>query len=145
MKISAFPLHVSLVLLGALLLVLISSAAPAGQQVQLTTKLHPNIEKIVGEISPANIEAIIRKLVSFGTRHTLSSQDDPARGIGAARRWIKEEFERYSRQSGGRLQVADDEFIQEPTRRVNRAVKLVNIVATLPGTQPESKDRFYVM
>ena len=129
------------------MLALISSAAPAeaGLQVQLTTKLNPNIEKIVGEISPANVEAIIRKLVSFGTRHTLSSQDDPARGIGAARRWIKEELERYSRQSGGRLQVTEDEFMQEPTRRVNRAVKLVNIVATLPGTQAEAKDRFYVV
>jgi len=147
MKISAFLLHVSPILSGALVLALISSAAPAeaGLQVQLTTKLNPNIEKIVGEISPANVEAIIRKLVSFGTRHTLSSQDDPARGIGAARRWIKEELERYSRQSGGRLQVTEDEFMQEPTRRVNRAVKLVNIVATLPGTQAEAKDRFYVV
>jgi Peptidase family M28 len=145
MKISAFSLKSSLVLSGALALALISFAEPAGLQIQLSTKSNPQIEQITGEISPANIEAIIRKLVSFGTRHTLSSQEDPARGIGAARRWIKEELERYSSQSGGRLQVTEDEFIQEPTRRVNRAVKLVNIVATLPGTQPESKDRFYVV
>jgi len=145
MKISAFPLQSFLFLSGALALVLVSFEAPAGQQVQLSMRLQPKIEKITGEISPANIEAIIRKLVSFGTRHTLSSEDDPARGIGAARQWIKEEFERYSRQSGGRLQVTEDEFIQEPSRRVSRAVKLVNIVATLPGTQPESKDRIYVV
>ncbi|MBO0800430.1 MAG: M28 family metallopeptidase, partial [Blastocatellia bacterium] len=108
-------------------------------------KLNPQIEKIVNEISPAQIEATIRKLVSFGTRQTLSSQDDPARGIGAARRWIKEEFERYSRESGGRLQVAEDEFIQQPARRVPHATKLVNIVATLPGEQADAKDRIYVV
>ncbi len=115
------------------------------QQVQLSSKLNPQIEKIVSEISPANVEAIIRKLVSFGTRHTLSSQDDQARGIGAAWRWIKEELERYSRESGGRLQITADEFIQQPTQRVRQEAKLVNIVATLPGVQPESKDRIYVV
>jgi hypothetical protein len=115
------------------------------QQALLSSKLNPQIEKIISEISPDRIEAIIRKLVSFGTRHTLSSQDDGGRGIGAARRWIKEEFERYSRESGGRLQVAEDEFIQQPTRRVREAVKMANIVATLPGSQPESKERVYVV
>jgi Peptidase family M28 len=119
--------------------------AAHAQQALLSSKLNPQIEKIISEISPARIEAIIRKLVSFGTRHTLSSQDDVGRGIGAARRWIKEEFERYSRESGGRLQVAEDEFIQQPTRRVREAVKMANIVATLPGSQPESKERIYVV
>ena len=45
------------------------------------------LQDILGEIDPARIEAIIAKLVSFGTRHTLSSQTDPVRGIGAARDW----------------------------------------------------------
>jgi Peptidase family M28 len=115
------------------------------QQALLSSKLNPQIEKILSEISPDRIEAIIRKLVGFGTRHTLSSQDDGGRGIGAARQWIKGEFERYSRESGGRLQVTEDEFIQQPTRRVKEAVKITNIVATLPGSQPESKDRIYVV
>lgn len=115
------------------------------QQAQISSKLNPQIEKIVNEISPASIEAVMRKLVSFGTRHTLSSQDDPARGIGAAWRWIKEEMERYSRESGGRLIVTTDEFIQQPTQRVPQATTLVNVVATLPGSQPESKDRIYVV
>jgi Peptidase family M28 len=119
--------------------------AVRAQQVLLSAKLNPQIEKILSEISHDRIEAIIRKLVGFGTRHTLSSQDDGERGIGAARRWIKEEFERYSRESGGRLQVTEDEFIQQPTRRVREAVKIANIVATLPGSQPESKDRIYVV
>lgn len=115
------------------------------QQVQTSSKLNPQIEKIVGEISAQNIEAIIRKLVSFGTRHTLSTQDDPNRGIGAARRWIKEEMDRYARESGGRLIVAEDEFMQSPTQRVPKEVKLVNVVATLPGVLAESKDRIYVV
>jgi Zn-dependent M28 family amino/carboxypeptidase len=125
---------------------LLTICLPSGaQQVQISSKPNPQIEKILGEISAANIEAIMRKLVGFGTRHTLSSQDDPARGIGAAWRWIKEEMDRYSRESGGRLIVTTDEFIQQPTQRVTQATKVVNIVATLPGSQPESKDRVYVV
>ena len=115
------------------------------QQVQISSRPSAQVEKILGEISVANIEAVMRKLVSFGTRHTLSSQDDPARGIGAAWRWIKGEMERYSRESGGRLMVAEDAFVQPPTNRVPREAKLVNIVATLPGSQAESKDRIYVI
>ncbi|HKQ77085.1 MAG TPA: M28 family metallopeptidase [Blastocatellia bacterium] len=115
------------------------------QQVQISTRPHPQVEKILGEISAGNIEAIVRKLVSFGTRHTLSSQDDPARGIGAAWRWIKAEMERYSRESGGRLIVTEDAFVQPPSNRVPREAKLVNIVATLPGSQAESKDRIYIV
>lgn len=128
----------------AIALVLCWPAARA-QQPQTSARLNPQIEKIVSEISPQNIEAIIRKLAGFGTRHTLSSQDDPQRGIGAARRWIKEELERYSRESGGRLQVSADEFIQPPAQRVPQAVKIVNVVATLPGAQAEARDRIYVV
>ena len=53
----------------------------------------PEIQKMVREVSARNIEASIRKLVSFGTRNTLSDQDNPTRGIGAARDWIFSEFE----------------------------------------------------
>jgi len=119
---------------------------PAGAgQAQIPPRLNPQIEKIVAEISPANIEAGVRKLAGFGTRHTLSDQESPTRGIGAARRWIKAEMERYSRESGGRLEVAEDEFIQPPANRVPQATKLVNVVATLPGARPESRDRIYVV
>lgn len=136
-RITILPLSVAL---------LLTICLPSGaQQVQISSKPNPQIEKILGEISAANVEAIMRKLVGFGTRHTLSSQDDPARGIGAAWRWIKEEMDRYSRESGGRLIVTTDEFIQQPTQRVPQAAKVVNVVATLPGSQPESKDRVYVV
>jgi len=52
------------------------------------------IVRIVDEISPQRIEATIRKLVSFGTRNSLSETQSDVRGIGAARRWIKAELER---------------------------------------------------
>ena len=133
--------------LALICLLLLSTPWPRGnaQQVQFPSKLNPQIEKIVSEISPTNIEATIRKLVSFGTRHTYSDPDNPTRGIGAARRWIKSEFDRYSKESGGRLQVTEDEFIQPAGGRSPKEAKLVNIVGTLPGTQPESKDRLYVV
>ena len=69
------------------------------------------------EISAKNIEATIRKLVSFGTRHTLSETESEKRGIGAARRWLEEEFDRYGKDSGGRLQVAMEAFAQPPDER----------------------------
>ncbi|MEN3330889.1 MAG: hypothetical protein V7641_254 [Blastocatellia bacterium] len=110
-----------------------------------TDKLNPQIQKIVREISAANIEATIKKLVSFGTRHSLSDTASDTRGIGAARRWIKSEFERYSKDSGGRLQVEFDEFTQPAVARVPKPTQIVNVVATLPGRQAESKDRLYVV
>jgi hypothetical protein len=105
----------------------------------------PQIEAIVREISAARVEATIRKLVSFGTRHALSTTTSPDRGIGAAREWIKAELESYSRESGGRLQVAFDAFHQPPARRLPDGAEIVNVVATLPGAQPEAKDRVYVV
>ncbi|HEV8185589.1 MAG TPA: M28 family metallopeptidase [Chthoniobacterales bacterium] len=97
------------------------------------------------EISAKNIEATIRKLVSFGTRHTLSDATSETRGIGAARRWIQSELERYSKDVDGRLEVMMDEFTQPPGERNPEPVQVVNVVATLPGSQPESRDRMYVV
>ena len=104
------------------------------------------IEKLVAEISPARIEASLRQLVAFQTRHTLSATDQPATGIGAARNWIKAELERASRESGGRLQVAFDGYRQTPLPpRVLREVDIVNVVATLPGRQTGAAARVYVV
>src|ERR1051326_7936834 len=110
----------------------VASAAPA-------PKSNPQIAGVVREISPQKIEASIRKLVSFGTRHTLSDATSETRGIGAARRWLQTEFERYAKECDGRLQVTMDEFIQPPGERNPQAVPVVNVVATLPGEQAESR------
>ena len=67
------------------------------------SKRNVQIAEGLREISAKNIEATIRKLVSFGTRHTLSSQTDPKRGIGASLRWAEQEFRRYSKACGSCL------------------------------------------
>lgn len=106
----------------------------------------PQIEAILHDISSDRIEATIQKLVSFKTRHTLSATDRPNEGIGAARNWIKAELERYSRESGGRLQIAFDAFHQPPVApRIPAGADIVNVVATLPGEQPGAKGRYYVV
>jgi len=101
------------------------------------------IPEMLSKISAQRIEANIRKLVSFGTRNSLSDPNDEKRGIGAARRWIKSELERCS--EGTPLEVAFDEHLVQPGSRVPKPTRFVNVVATLPGTQPESRNRIYVV
>src|SRR5690349_21125174 len=101
------------------------------------------IEKLLGDVSQARIEANIRKLVSFGTRNSLSDTQGETRGIGAARRWIKAELERCG--TGTRMKVEFDTHHVESGSRIPRPVDFVNVVATIPGTQPESRARTYVV
>jgi hypothetical protein len=103
------------------------------------------IARIVSEIDARNIENTIRKLVSFGTRNTLSDQSDPNRGIGAARDWLYREFLKAVQQSGGRMTVEKQTFEQPKAIRVPQPTMLTNIVATLKGTQTESNNRVYVV
>lgn len=106
----------------------------------------PQIAEMVRRVDARRIESDIRRLAAFGTRHTLSETESDTRGIGAARRWLRDEFQRISRQSGGRLRVELDGYRQEPDgKRITRPVEIVNVVATLPGSQPESTDRVYVV
>jgi hypothetical protein len=110
-----------------------------------TAKRQADIDAIVRDISPQRIRAHVEKLVSFGTRHTMSETESNTRGIGAARRWIKSELERCGAAAGGRLQVAFDSHAHPVMARLSRPTEIVNVVATLPGTQPEAKDRIYVV
>ncbi len=87
----------------------------------------------------------MRKLVSFGTRNTLSSQDDPKRGIGAARDWIFAEMQRYAAESGGRMRVELQSFEQPRAGRMPRPVKITNVLAWLDGTQPNPEKRLFVV
>jgi hypothetical protein len=116
-----------------------------GQRRSPQARGNPDIPKIVSEISARNIEATIRKLVSFGTRNTLSDQNNPTRGIGAARDWLYAEFQKAAAQSDGRMTVEKQTFEQPKAARVPELTMLTNIVATLKGTQPESVDRVYVV
>ena len=84
--------------------------------------------------SPARIEADIRTLVGFGTRHTLSETESETRGIGAARRWVKAEFEKISAECGGCLEVFYvSDFVEGETRIPDRT-EVVNVVAVQRGT-----------
>jgi hypothetical protein len=96
--------------------------------------LPPTAQALLKEIDRDRIEATVRRLAAFGTRHTLSTQDDPERGIGAARDWIFAEMKRYAEASGGRMTVELQSFIQQPASRIPVATRLTNVVATLHGT-----------
>jgi hypothetical protein len=101
------------------------------------------LRAMLREIDPGRIEAIVTRLAGFGTRHTLSVQDDPVRGIGAARDWIHEQMQRYAQASDGRMTVELQSFIQPASPRVPVPTRITNIVATLRGTS--SPDRVYVV
>jgi hypothetical protein len=112
---------------------------------RLSQMRNRTITSIVREIDAKNIERTIRQLVAFGTRNTLSEQNDPKRGIGAARDWLYGEFLKAAEASGGRMTVEKQSFEQPKAARVPQPTILTNIVATLRGTQPESANRIYVV
>ncbi|WP_292041599.1 M28 family metallopeptidase [Massilia sp. UBA6681] len=120
-----------------------ASAAPASPAAPDFKRQQPQINKILAEISPKRMEGYVAKLVSFGTRHTMSETESDTRGIGAARRWIKAELERCG--AGTPLQVSFDSHIAPVSARISRPTEIVNVVATLPGTEEASKDRIYVV
>nr|WP_156812135.1 M28 family metallopeptidase [Idiomarina xiamenensis] len=96
------------------------------------------LHDIAAAVSADHIERDIRKLVGFGTRHTLSETESDTRGIGAARRWIKAEFEQISADCGGCLEVfyVSDTISGEP--RIPNATEVVSVVAIQRGqTDPE--------
>ncbi|MFJ4785603.1 M20/M25/M40 family metallo-hydrolase [Streptomyces sp. NPDC088794] len=101
------------------------------------------LRSLLREIDPARIEATVRKLVSFGTRHTLSVQDDPARGIGAARDWLLTELRSHAAASGGRMTAELQSYVQEPASRIPTATKITNVLATLRGSV--TPERVYVV
>ncbi|MBL4676025.1 MAG: M28 family metallopeptidase [Mucilaginibacter sp.] len=111
---------------------------------QTTVKPDANISRMVDEVSSKNIETIIRKLVNFKTRHTLSDTTSKTEGIGAARNWIKAEYERYAAASNGRMKVTFDEFVQPKGNRIDKATPMKNVLAILKGTDTADK-RVYII
>ncbi len=105
-----------------------------------------DIAEMVGRVDRERVRRTMTTLAGFGTRHTMSDPRGETRGIGAARRWIQAEFERISADNGGRLRVELDSFLHQPDgHRITRPTEIVNVVATLPGSQPASRDRHYVV
>jgi hypothetical protein len=99
--------------------------------------VNPQITKIINEVSEARIKAIIEKLVTFGTRNTMSDPNDPVRGVGAARQWILEQFQSFS----PKLQVRFDKYrVKKQGQRIFKDVDLYNVIAVLPGkTMPDTQ------
>lgn len=122
------------------LLLLCVGLAPLAAQ-PVTHRQDPAIAAYVDRVDPARIEANIRRLAGFGTRHTLSDTVSATRGIGAARRWILDAFRSY----GGRLEAGYDAFVYKADgRRIDRDVLMKNVVARLPGTDPADTRIFIV-
>ncbi len=103
------------------------------------------IAAALNEISSARIHADISTLVGFGTRSTLSAQDPAAvasgRGIGAAREWIRAQFEQYSKDCGGCLEVKIDSYTQQPGERLSQPTVISNVYAVLKGTDSGTAPR----
>ena len=119
-------------------LLLQSTMAKAGP-----TREMPIIHTMVAAVSASRLEADIRKLVGFGTRHSLSETDSATRGIGAARRWIKAEFERISDECGRCLEVFYVSRVIEGTVRIPEPVDIVSVVAIQRGSL--DPDRYVLM
>ena len=99
---------------------------------------------IIEQISEKRIESDIRKLANFGTRHTLSDTLSNERGIGAARRWIFNEFQKIAKNCNGCIEVSYQKNYQEPdNRRITKPVWITNVVAIQPGTK--YPNRFIIM
>jgi hypothetical protein len=125
-----------------LLLLVMAFAIPS--LAQTTIKQDPGIKQMVDEVSSQNVEAIIRKLVTFKTRNTLSDTTSKTEGIGAARNWIKSEMEKYAAASNGRMKVEFDTFTQPAGGRFDKPTVLKNVLAILKGTDP-TDTRVYVV
>jgi hypothetical protein len=103
------------------------------------------IEQMVKEVSSDSLKSYISRMVSFGTRNTLSSGTDKKRGIGAAREYVLNKFNQFARQSGGRMTaIIDTTTLQPDGRRIDVPVLLGNAMATLKGTDPNDKRIFII-
>ncbi|HIC8644510.1 M28 family metallopeptidase [Elizabethkingia meningoseptica] len=103
------------------------------------------ISGYVSQVSSDSLKAHINKLISFGTRHTMSSTTDPKRGIGAARNWVLKKFRDYAKNTDGRMEVfLQNQTIQPDGKRINQPTDLGNAVAILHGTDPNDKRIFMI-
>jgi hypothetical protein len=119
--------------------------ASGGRSAPHGPPVSPEIRQMLNGVSSDKIKQTIAKLVSFGTRHTLSSQTDPNRGIGAATNWVYDQFQEIAATSGGRMTVEKQTFFQPPGARDPDGVSVTNVIATLHGQQAASADRIYVV
>ncbi len=145
MIISKEPMKSIVTILVFSILFLVQCTSEQQNQNSLTLEnLDSQIQEMLNEVSVDTIEKNVYQLAKFGTRHTMSETESDTVGIGAAREWIKSEMDKYSEESGGRLEVEFHSYVQEPAGRISVPTEVVNIVATLPGTDPND-DRIFVV
>jgi hypothetical protein len=125
------------------------SVLPALSQQPPVVALDSQIAAAMHQVSAERIRATIEKLVSFQTRSTLSAQDPASiaagQGIGAAREWVKSQFDAYSRDCGGCLEVKTDTFTQAAADRIPSPTQITNVFAILKGSDPESAKRIVLV
>ncbi len=133
----------------AILLLITTRGGAQSTKPEPTFTADPQIAAALRQISAQRIQANVDKLVSFGTRLTLSAQDPASiaagHGVGAAREWIKSEFERYSKECGGCLEVKTDSFTEQPTERIPTATEITNVYAVLKGADAASAKRIVLV
>jgi Peptidase family M28 len=107
----------------------------------------PEVVAAMAEITAASAKRHVEKLAAFGTRHSASDASLPARGVGAARRWIKDELERSAAGSGrsgdAAMTVSFETHLLAPGGRLARETEIVDVVAVLPGAMPAARARRY--
>jgi len=127
----------SIKLLKVSALALACSVSNGASAAEVQYKDQQKLHDIAANVSAERIGSDIQTLVDFGTRHTLSETKSDTRGIGAARRWIKAEFEKISAQCGGCLEIIEVSDTISGEKRIPNPVEVVNIVAIQRGsTEP---------
>ncbi len=124
---------------------LLAGTAAAHAQSPAIIQRDPEIAAMVQEVSADSLKAYVEAMVSFDTRHTLSTQKDPGKGIGAARNWVVTKFKEFARRSNGRMTAFVDTITYLPDgRRVDVPVNLGNAMGILKGTDPNDKRIFLI-
>ena len=133
------------------------SSSSTNSQSKSTLKFSPIAagsadQQIIGavrQITPQHLRATVEKLVSFMNRSTLSANNEKltSQGLGVvnAAKWIESEFQRYSAECGGCLEVKTDTFIQQPEERIKEPTQITNVYGVLRGTDPENARRIFLV
>jgi hypothetical protein len=128
-----------------ILVIIVCFSLPNLLNAQVIINKDPLIEKMVSEVSADSLKSYIAALVSFGTRHTLSSQTDLNKGIGASRNWVLNKFKEFQAKSNGKLSsFIDTVTLTKDNRRIDVSVLLGNVVAKLEGTDTSDKRIFII-
>ncbi len=126
-----------------LLLLVLSHSSVQAEVLTVPPSEHPILRTIQADVDANRIKQDVTQLVNFGTRHTLSETKSDKKGIGAARRWIKTEFDKISAQCGGCLEVIVQRQTFSGKKRIPEPTEVVNVIAIQRGvTDP---NRYVIM